>query len=356
MWGCNNKKSLVRSVSGCILLIVFCTLYPFGGLVAQVDSKALSLPSPAPTVVTVSFFLSDINGVSETDQTFEFEGIVTLLWKDQRQAFDPEEAGVTEKVYQGPYQFLEMFTAWWPQLSLANESGGVNRQGQVLKITPDGTLTYVEEINATAVTPMNLRRFPFDQQVFEVNFAVLGFSESEVQLEPGASQFRDSGVELPQWTFIDMETRAQPHEISGDALGSNYVVGVRMERNPWHMLRIVVLPLTLLVMLSWSVFWMDLSSVGDRMDISFIGILTVVAYQIIISDHMPKIAYFTLMSVFLYSIYLMLAATIVVNLRVAHLDKSGRLAAGDRLDLRCRWLFPVLFFGFNAISAILFLL
>jgi hypothetical protein len=122
------------------------------------------------------------------------------------------------------------------------------------------------------------------------------------------------------------------------------------------MLRIVVLPLTLLVMLSWSVFWMDLSSVGDRMDISFIGILTVVAYQIIISDHMPKIAYFTLMSVFLYSIYLMLAATIVVNLRVAHLDKSGRLAAGDRLDLRCRWLFPVLFFGFNAISAILFLL
>jgi len=240
-------------------------------------------------------------------------------------------------------------------MSLANESGGVNRQGQVLKIAPDGTLTYIEEINATAVTPMNLRRFPFDQQVFEVVFAVLGFSENEVQLEPGSSQFRASGVDLPQWTFIDMETKVQSPETHGDALGSTYAIGVRMERNPWHMLRIVVLPLTLLVMLSWSVFWMDLSSIGDRMDISFIGILTVVAYQIIISDHMPKIAYFTLMSVFLYSIYVMLAATIVVNLRVAHLDKSGRLAAGDRLDLRCHWLFPVLFLGFNAISAMLFL-
>jgi len=340
--------------SCCLLLLLLVAFYPFGALSAQLDTHVLSPPSPAPTGVTVSFLLSDINGVSETDQTFEFEGILTLRWKDQRQAFDTVEAGVSEKVYQGPYQFLEMYTAWWPQLTLANESGGFNRQGQVLKITPDGSLTYIEEINATAVTPMNLRRFPFDQQVFEVVFAVLGFSENEVQLESGSSQFRASGVDLPQWRFVDMETKNQAPETRGEALGSTYAVAIRMERNPGHLLRIVVLPLILLVMLSWSVFWMETSSVGDRMDISFIGILTVVAYQIIISDHMPKIAYFTLMSAFLYSTYLILAAAIVVNLRVSRLDRSGREEAGDRLDFRCRWLFPVLFLGFNAISAMLF--
>ena len=345
-----------RSITGYLVLMFVLTLYPLGVLSAQDNSASLSLPQPGPTVVSVDFMLSDINGISESYQTFEFEGILTQRWKDHRHAFDPGESGVTEKVYQGPFQFLEIYSSWWPQLSLANESGGVSRQAVVLKISPDGTLTYVEEINAIAVTTMNLRRFPFDQQVFEVVFSVLGFSEDEVQLETGTSQFRASGVDLPQWTFIDIETKLQPPEIHGGALGSTFAIGVRMERNPWHMLRIVVLPLILLVMLSWSVFWMDTSSVGDRMDISFIGILTVVAYQIIISDHMPKIAYFTLMSVFLYSIYLMLAATIFVNLRVAHLDKSGRLAAGDRLDLRCRWLFPILFFGFNAISAILFLI
>ena len=47
------------------------------------------------------------------------------------------------------------------------------------------------------------------------------------------------------------------------------------------MLKVVVLPLTLLVVLTFSVFWMDRPSLGDRMDISFIGLLTVVAYQII---------------------------------------------------------------------------
>ena len=83
------------------------------------------------------------------------------------------------------------------------------------------------------------------------------------------------------------------------------------------------------------------------MDISFVVILTVVAYQIIVSEHMPRIAYFTLMSSFLYTTYLMLAASVVVNLRVAAHDQSDREVKGDRLDRRCRWLFPLLFFGLN---------
>ena len=53
-----------------------------------------------------------------------------------------------------------------------------------------------------------------------------------------------------------------------------------VKRQPLFMLRLVVIPLCLIVMLSWSVFWMDRSSVGDRMAVSFVGILTAVAYQI----------------------------------------------------------------------------
>ena len=350
------KKSTLRCAATSLLLSIVVLLFPNGNIIAQVDSSALSLPSRAPIVVSVSFLLSDINGISESNQTFEFEGILTFRWKDARRAFDPEEAGTTEKVFQGPYQFLEIYTGWWPQLSLTNESGGVDRQAVLLKIAPDGSMTYIEEINATAVTPMNLRRFPFDRQTFDMVFAVLGFSESEVQLQSDSSQYQESGVDLPQWEFINLETRVLPSETRGETLGSMFVVSIEMARKPGNMLRIVVFPLILLVILSWSVFWMEHSSVGDRMDISFLGILTVVAYQIIVSNHMPKIAYFTLMSLFLYSTYLTIAGSVVVNLLVARLDKSGRVEAGDRVDLYCRWLFPLAFFGFNAAALFLFFL
>ena len=52
----------------------------------------------------------------------------------------------------------------------------------------------------------------------------------------------------------------------------------------------------------------------------------------------------TLMAGFLAINYALLAATIVINLRVDQLDRAGREAEGDALDLRCRWVFPLLYF------------
>jgi hypothetical protein len=100
---------------------------------------------------------------------------------------------------------------------------------------------------------------------------------------------------------------------------------------------------------------MDRESLGDRMDISFIGILSVVAYQIVVNDHMPAIAYPTLMFGFLYSTYMLLASSVVVNLVVSKLDQAGRRELGNRVDRTCRWAFPIAFVAVNAASAAYFL-
>jgi hypothetical protein len=100
------------------------------------------------------------------------------------------------------------------------------------------------------------------------------------------------------------------------------------------------------VMLSWSVFWMDTSSLGDRISVSFIGILTVVTYQVILSEILPKISYFTLINDgFLSFSFFIMCMTVIVNLRVGYLDRHGMSEAGDRFDHRCRWMFPAIYFG-----------
>jgi hypothetical protein len=208
---------------------------------------------------------------------------------------------------------------------------------------------------------MALRRFPFDHQDFDAVFEVLGLGRSRVVLvpDPATSGVVGKGVSIAQWALRDL--RLAPHEadpVYGDAHQgplSQIVVTLDMARRPAHMLQVVVLPLTLLVILTFSVFWMDRESLGDRMDISFIGILSVVAYQIIVSDAMPGIAYFTLMTGFLYSTYLVLAVGVLVNLIVSKLDQSGRHELGDRVDRTCRWAVPVGYFGANGLSAAYFL-
>ncbi len=86
---------------------------------------------------------------------------------------------------------------------------------------------------------------------------------------------------------------------------------------------------------------MDRSSVGDRMDISFIGILTVVAYQIMFSADLPKVAYLTILMSFMIISFLTMSANVVVNLIVAALDNRGLYAEGNRVDWHCRYLFPI---------------
>jgi hypothetical protein len=97
---------------------------------------------------------------------------------------------------------------------------------------------------------------------------------------------------------------------------------------------------------------MERSSLGDRINVSFIGILTAVAYQIVVSEVLPHISYVTLMNGFLQLSFLVMCATVVVNLVVGSLDKRGEVAAGDRVDRRCRWIFPLVYFGLLGILAV----
>ncbi len=55
--------------------------------------------------------------------------------------------------------------------------------------------------------------------------------------------------------------------------------------------------------------------------------------------------YMTLMQGFLSLSFLIMCATVVINLVVGKLDQAGRSEAGDRIDYRCRWIFPLTYFG-----------
>ncbi|MGH7179977.1 MAG: hypothetical protein ACREJC_21550, partial [Tepidisphaeraceae bacterium] len=157
---------------------------------------------------------------------------------------------------------------------------------------------------------------------------------------------------VSQWTLEGVEASIRTMNASaagGNGVASAFVVNMVVKRKPLFMLRLVMIPLALIVILSWSVFWMDRSSLGDRMSVSFVGILTAVAYQITLAGTLPKVSYVTFMHGFLNISFLSMSASVVINLVVGAADKRGH-EHGDRIDRRCRWIFPVIYFGLNAIA------
>ena len=349
-----------------LTLLLLCCLYTCRLFAQNPDNDLGLLGPPNPgeqTTVHVGFRLSDITDIDEEREIFEFESLLTLKWQDERQAFDPAERGVQEIFFQGAYQFNEVFNGWWPQLVLANESGPLEKQGEILRIQPDGSMTYIVELDGIVKTKMNLHHFPFDSQRLEIIFKCLGLDRSEVLLKPDleTSGFRTQGVGIAQWEFQGMELAPLDHNLTfadGHAgVSSHLAIYVSMYRNPNFILRIFVFPLFILIVLSWSIFWMNRSSLGDRMDISFVGILTVFAYQIVVDQNLPRIDYLTLMSTFLYLSLFSMSAGVIVNLYVAHLDNTGRIAEGEKVDRRSRWLFPSAYIGLNlAAAAVMFML
>ena len=328
-------------------LAIFCLL-SFGATAR--NNLAGPPPGDEPVVVDIGFMLSNINAIYEEDETYDFEGVLSMHWKDARLAFDPVETGYEQLYYQGGFQFNEVFSGWWPQVFLANEAGRFDREGVMLRVTPDGDVYYTEEIDAIAKSHLELARYPFDRQQLVATFEVLGLNRDQVVLraDPRTSGIWDDAqhrVRVPQWHAPELSSSvveySPVYQDGHDVVQTAFKVQIDIQRDYWYALRLVALPVMLFVMMSWSVFWMDRSSLGDRMDISFIGILTVVAYQIMSSESLPKISYVTVLMSFMIISFMMMCASIVVNLRVAALDNSSRQAQGDRVDRLCRVLFPV---------------
>lgn len=307
-------------------------------------------PADGPVIVQAAFEMHDINQIDDVEETFEFTGVLTLVWQDPRIAFTPTD-GVDEMIYQGNYQFNEVATGWYPTVVLANESGMFEVNGVVLRVEPDGTSTLIQTINAKAETDMDMRLFPFDAHRFEAVFQLVGFDRDEVRLESigGAeAAVLESAARLPHWhiTGMNLATREGPAPYGGRVGASSaLVVGVDVERDSFYIRRLVSFPLAIIVLLSFSVFWMERSSLGDRISVSFIGILTGVSYQLVMGDALPEISYFTLMHSFLLYSFLTMCGTVVINLWVGSLDKHGHYELGDLVDRRCRWVFPLAYFG-----------
>ena len=277
-------------------------------------------PPASPTIVKVGIFLVDIINLDEVNETFEAEFIIGAEWVDPRLAFDPAEAGTDQKLYQGGFQFDETYTGWWPQLLIVNEIGSGDRSAVRLVVHPDGRVRYMVQRNVILETPMTLHRFPFDEQILEARLISFGDYSDQVLLEVddrmlGASEeFSevDNKVNIAQWKFNNLDLTSGTADFryyGGRKDFSEIHLTIKLTRHSANFIWKVIFPLIVLVLLMWAVFWLEVDNLSERLNLAFIGVLTIVAYQFLIDGTMPRISYFTFTdAVLLYSFVIMCMA------------------------------------------------
>lgn len=308
---------------------------------------SISIPKQnGPIKIKISLVLLNINDISNHEETIGFTGELKLEWTDQRSIFDPNVAGVDEKTYSGDFQFNKFFSSWYPQVVLLNENALYETGASILKVKPDGSSTLLQTINVSAKTPMDLRLFPFDSQKLLIRFSIFGYDKEEMVLEPNFVGFDLTAPEftLSEWEMIDFQYFSG--EMNAPILGTNKATStvsleVAVKRKSLFVVTTVIIPILLIVFLSFCVFWLDIKAIQDRLNVSFIGILTITAYQLVISDILPHVAYFTLVHGLVSTSLIMVSLTIVVN--IVMIQSKSKLPNALHLNYACRWIFPILY-------------
>jgi hypothetical protein len=312
---------------------VVCTSMCFGE-----EDDSISRPVPAdggPTKVYVAMRILDIDEVDGAQQNFTANLIVTLRWHDPRLAHD----GSGEIV-------RRISKVWSPILLFVNQQKIWPTMPEVVHIAPGGEVDYAQRVWGPFSQPLDVREFPFDRQELEVRLAAADGNAQEVVFE--ADPERVSGLapkfSLPDWEIQGWSIDFSPYKPMGASRSlASFAMVVQVRRYVSHYVVKVILPLILIVAMSWIVFWIDPDQSSTQIGVATTSMLTLIAYRFMVGGAIPPVPYLTRMDHFILgSTFLVFAALLqaVATSIMAHRKKMDRARKTDKI---CRVIFPLTF-------------
>jgi len=303
-------------------------------------------PAEKPIAVDVGIYVVDVSNISEVNNAFSVELDVVAKWTDVRHAFDADEAGTDHKTWFGPAAEQMRQSMWNAQVTAINTVGGLQLGQTNLTVDTDGNVMLRARVAATLRANLDYHRFPFDEQSLPIRLESYLWDAKTVILRPIENQTGfDPGFELAEWVVTGVRTEVSERVRPGYGIAYSHAsFEIDIKRKSGYYVWKILLPLIVIVLISWVVFYMGDEGLGRRAGVSATGILTVIAYMFIATQSLPKVPYLTSMDKMMLLSIVTIGATMVVNIivgRLASLDKQR----AHRLDLLCRWAFPVFYFG-----------
>jgi len=328
-------------VALCLLLIA-AALLPHGAT-AQVD-VGRPAPEAGPTRVEVIILILDVNAVTAASQSFTANVYFGATWHDPRLAHDGS----------GPVS-RSLDQVWHPRLQILNQRRVHNTMARQVEITPDGQVTYQQRVWGEFSQPLDLRDFPFDHQDFAIQLVAARHSPAEIVLVDNSTL--PSGisetVSLPDWEILGSKVDTETYRVFPEAPGSaSFTVYFTAKRNISYSILKIILPLILIVMMSWSVFWLDPDIAGPQISAAVTAMLTLIAYRFMIGGMLPQISYLTRLDFFILGSTLLVFATLAEAVATVYLAKQGRKDLARRIDRWSRLAVPLIFAGLFLIALV----
>jgi len=297
-----------------------------------------------PTRVGASIHVLELREIDPIQGSYVLRGYLRASWCDPRQAFDRAAEGADERIYIAAAANEVLERIWTLGGFPVNQVDEVRITERILRIRFDGTIEQDANLVVRLAARFDLRRFPFDEQILKLEIESFAHSSLRVQLVSDARRTGfDPAFQLPEWEIAAATgSVSQVSVVRSSEPFSRYTLRITIARKPGFYLWKVLLPLIIIVALSWSVFWMPDEKFATRSRITATGVLTVVAYQFGFGADLPRIGYLTLLDKTMIFSFGLLAISMLESLLISPMQSAAPERA-LRIDKLSRALFPLVY-------------
>ena len=301
-------------------------------------------PQPGPTQVRVKAFLVDVDDISSVQQNFTASLYLEFRWREPQLVREGPRSGT-----------MLPSESRYPQFKIVNSQRVWDTFEGRIRVSPEGELVLRRRLWGQFSQPLDLVDFPFDRHTFEIQISAVARPE-RLRFIPDPE--KPSGIadtlSIADWELSNFRAESRDYEpIPGERKLPGFLISFEAKRRSSHYVVKVVIPLILIVAMSWVVFWIDPQEAGSQIGVAVTTMLTLIAYRFAVGSELPNIHYLTRMDEFLLGSTVLVFASLVEVVVTSSLARGDQLQRARRVDRWARWLFPL---GFSLLTLYAFAL
>lgn len=338
-------RGLTLSMCASVLLSLYCVApSSHGAATPEETMKRVALntvgerpdPEGTPTPVATTVYVLDINYIDDVSQSVTVDFILRLRWRDPRLIDNKGPSEVRQAA---------LDDVWNPKMRVLNPRNLSKQLPDTVDIDAQGFVTHRQRFLGELAVPLDLKEFPFDEELLSIQVVSAAYSSEEVALvadkipSAKADRLSVSGWSIGPGTtsvgslrvpILDNDLALFSYDLSAQRQLGFYV---------WK----VLVPLTLIVFMSYAVFWIDPANIGAQIGISTASILTLIAFYLHLSNVLPPVPFPTRLDDFILGATVLVFFAFGEGITTSILARDGYEATALKIDLWMRWIFPLCF-------------
>lgn len=287
--------------------------------------------------VSIALHVLDLLKIDDADQTAFVDFALWLSWEDA----DLLSPGAGDRFFR-PNQI------WVPNVQVINSLSLTNRRVEVVEVDERGRASYRKRLLGTISIPRDLTDFPIDTHVLQIKAVAAGMNREVKLVIDERLTGQAEAFSIPEWDVGEGRAYVSEFNAAGESFPS-VVYEFEIRRKIGYYVWKVIIPLAMVVMMSWVVFWLDPKQAGPQIGIAATAILTLIAYRFTLGFLVPRLSYLTRLDIFITGSSLLVFLALVEAL-VTVSTAENQPALSRRLDVTSRWLFPTAFVLLLAVS------